>query len=153
MTALPDDLLAQLADIHLPDEAGWWPLAPGWWLLAGLALLLLLVFLLRTWLRFRRRRYLREAQAELRRLGRHQSPDSGWYGELNRLLKRAARAGYPDAGTDRLSGAPWSRFLADTSTLSPEDCQRFAEAALRPTPSLTGEEALALADQWLRDQS
>src|SRR5690606_8976602 len=25
------DPLSQLADIHLPDAVGWWPLAPGWW--------------------------------------------------------------------------------------------------------------------------
>ena len=29
--------LDQLADIHLPDPVSWWPLAPGWWMLLGLA--------------------------------------------------------------------------------------------------------------------
>src|SRR5690606_715539 len=26
------DPLGQLADVHLPDAVGLWPLAPGWWL-------------------------------------------------------------------------------------------------------------------------
>lgn len=27
--------LEQLRDIHLPADISWWPLAPGWWALAG----------------------------------------------------------------------------------------------------------------------
>ena len=30
---LPTDPLAELRDIHLPPEIGWWPLAYGWWIL------------------------------------------------------------------------------------------------------------------------
>ena len=28
-----------LRDLHLPDAIGWWPLAPGWWVLIALSLL------------------------------------------------------------------------------------------------------------------
>ncbi|MDD9890866.1 MAG: DUF4381 domain-containing protein, partial [Gammaproteobacteria bacterium] len=34
-----EELLAQLADIHLPGEISYWPPAPGWWVLAALLLL------------------------------------------------------------------------------------------------------------------
>ena len=30
---LPTDPLAELRDIHLPPEIGWWPPAYGWWIL------------------------------------------------------------------------------------------------------------------------
>jgi hypothetical protein len=33
-----------LRDIHLPGSIGWWPPAPGWWLLAGLLLAGLVAF-------------------------------------------------------------------------------------------------------------
>jgi len=39
MTAAPDKLLAQLYDIKDLDPVYWWPLAPGWWVLIGLALI------------------------------------------------------------------------------------------------------------------
>ena len=38
---------SQLADIHLPENIGMWPIAPGWWILLGLFVVLcLLIFLL-----------------------------------------------------------------------------------------------------------
>ena len=40
---LPNDPLAELRDIHLPPEIGWWPLAYGWWILIT-ALLTLTMF-------------------------------------------------------------------------------------------------------------
>ena len=39
----PQDPLSQLKDIHLPATGGFWPPAPGWWLLALILLLAHLV--------------------------------------------------------------------------------------------------------------
>jgi hypothetical protein len=33
-----NDPLTNLKDIHLPADISWWPLAPGWWILAALCL-------------------------------------------------------------------------------------------------------------------
>jgi len=43
-----------LRDIRLPAEPGFWPLAPGWWLLLGLALVLIL------WLGFKWYQYAKK---------------------------------------------------------------------------------------------
>ena len=38
--------LDKLRDIRLPDPAGWWPMAPGWWGLAALCLIVLTALML-----------------------------------------------------------------------------------------------------------
>lgn len=45
-----DDPLAGLRDIHLPPDVPFWPPAPGWFALAGLVVLVLLVLAVREWL-------------------------------------------------------------------------------------------------------
>jgi len=42
--------LLPLKDIHLPGAVLWWPPAPGWWVLAGLVLVLMVI----AWIRYRR---------------------------------------------------------------------------------------------------
>ncbi|MBS1202779.1 MAG: hypothetical protein H6R22_1288, partial [Chromatiaceae bacterium] len=69
--AIAPDPLAGLRDWHLPDPVSWWPPAPGWWLVAGLALAAC-ALTLHWWLRRRRRRHgapARAALGELERLG------------------------------------------------------------------------------------
>ena len=36
-----------LRDIHVPDPVGWWPPAIGWWLLAGIVALMVVLAVLR----------------------------------------------------------------------------------------------------------
>src|SRR5262245_66626316 len=64
MSALP------LRDIHLPGAISWWPPAPGWWVLAALAMLVAVVVGLYYWRERHRRtalRALRQVQAALGR--------------------------------------------------------------------------------------
>ena len=44
---MQQDPLSQLRDIHLPQSGGFWPPAPGWWLLIAIAIALgILAFVL-----------------------------------------------------------------------------------------------------------
>jgi MYXO-CTERM domain-containing protein len=52
-----------LRDIHLPDPVGWWPPAPGWWIIAALVLAGLAYAAV---LRYRRRRHRAALQAVAR---------------------------------------------------------------------------------------
>ncbi len=81
------ELLSQLRDIHTPEPVGWWPLAPGWWIL--LALIIIGVTALIVWLRSKRKRVTAISES-LRQL--KQLPDSGGKQELVTLLQLFRRA-------------------------------------------------------------
>ncbi|MDX5374096.1 MAG: DUF4381 domain-containing protein [Pseudomonadaceae bacterium] len=116
--------LDQLQPTIAPPPVPWWPPAPGWWALLVLVPLLLWgLWLLRRHLPRRRRAQqaqeqpldpLRQAAlAELARLvrpydGQHAGP---WLQQLNALLKRLARAHYPNDNSHVLSGRAWLAFL------------------------------------------
>jgi len=61
------ELLAQLRDVHLPEQPGWWPPAIGWWVLA-LVLTTLLAAALLFWRRWRANAWRRAALREHHRL-------------------------------------------------------------------------------------
>lgn len=64
--AQPQDPLAQLRDIHLPDPIGWWPPAPGWWIVAILAITLVFTGCYLLYMHRRRNRYRVAALNELK---------------------------------------------------------------------------------------
>jgi len=99
----PADLV--LRDVHLPPTPAWWPLAPGWWLLAGLLAMVVLFFVVRHWRRRqRRRRWLRWFDES----GLGDAP-AAQVAAMSDLLRRAARE--TDSSAVRLSGEAWLRFL------------------------------------------
>ncbi len=85
-------LLQQLQDIHAPEAAGWWPLAPGWWILIGITALII------TWLFWRLYRnrqnnlYRRQALILLKKIERN--PDEHAVENIFALLKRTALTTY-----------------------------------------------------------
>ena len=52
---MPEELLQRMRDIHYPDAPGWFPPAPGWWMLL-LLVLLAIAFLAHKWRVIRRAR-------------------------------------------------------------------------------------------------
>lgn len=120
--------LSRLHPLIEPSPIGDWPLAPGWWLLA----LLLLVMAGAVW------RWCRtpaavpvetevpapaadnsvdpiraEALAELAHMPRPYdgAPAGAWLQQLNALLKRLCRNHYPGANSHTLNGRKWLAFL------------------------------------------
>lgn len=115
--------LDQLEPLLAPAPVGWWPPAPGWWLLA-LALPVLSWGLFRLLRRLPRhaRSTAGEApldpqrQAALSELEQLPKPYDGaeagpWLQQLNALLKRLCRQRYPDSHSHTLSSRAWLAFL------------------------------------------
>jgi hypothetical protein len=106
-----------LRDIHGLDAVPWWPLAPGWWYLAGLVCLLLLAIGFRYWL-FYHAGWLGwrgDARRQLRELKKSLATDDphAVAGRLSELLRRIAmvRSGRQQAAG--LTGDSWLLWLAE----------------------------------------
>ena len=114
----PSAALSQLHDIHMPQRIQWWPLAPGWYLLAFLVVALLTLcafFLYHYYVKGRAKRqalhlltrYQKEYQSEMN------SQISA--ANLSLLLKRVALAYYPRETVASLQGDEWIIFLNQSS--------------------------------------
>ena len=155
--------LQQLRDIHLPLSAGWWPPAPGWWLLAA-AGSLCLVLAVRGWQRWQQRnRRWQTVQWELTALRAQTQTQTQtqtqlqnspiWFSRLNALLKRVARDIYPLQPIVALSGDDWVAFLQHSSAnaVEAEDLvATMVNACWQPHNSCDPQQALAFAGRWLQ---
>lgn len=152
----PQDPLAQLRDIHLPQAITWWPPAPGWWVLASLCLLLVAAGSWYFYRRYQRDSFRRQA---LRLLQSHfldwqQSGDSRLYmQQVNIVLKRTALLRFPESNVAALSGPQWMAFL---DRYSPQSSPGFSDGPLTqgpyapPAPEQDVEALQRLALTWLR---
>jgi Domain of unknown function (DUF4381) len=109
-----------LRDIHDLDAIPWWPPAPGWWVLAGLLVLLLLAALLRYWLRYSgimpgwrgdARRHLRALRRDLVKVEPREIA-----GRLSTLLRRIAMARGGRRQAAGLAGDVWLDWLEQHDT-------------------------------------
>jgi hypothetical protein len=103
-----------LRDLHLPDAIGLWPLAPGWWVLIALALIAL-GFLLRHYLRIRRRgaarrHALKQLDALTAEYDEHRDAVT-FSARLSELLRRTMLAYAPRHDVAGLTGDQWLDWL------------------------------------------
>lgn len=147
------DPLAQLRDIHLPETGGFWPPAPGWWLVGALVLVSLAALLL-FWRRHRRNTlWQRQARDLLADLEHSARKESRWFCELNALLKRVARQAFPERNPEAMSGQEWVDFLLETAPKDRIASRPLVEAMVasswQPTPAADPAQALNFAATWL----
>jgi Domain of unknown function (DUF4381) len=155
-----DPSLLPLRDIHLPQAVSWWPPAPGWWLLAGLALGAA------WWLyaRFARQRPKRAAlkalAAAVAALGQGEAPVRCLQ-RISVILRRfamtAAGAGTEEPqGVAGLTGERWLEFLDSRwprAAFSHGAGRRLVAAPYAPAASMEeAQELAALSRAWIKAQ-
>lgn len=114
----PEPALAQLRDIHLPEPIGWWPLAPGWYLLGFvlLALMGIMAYALRRHrLNGRAKRQALKLLATYHRDYLERSEAQLNAARVSELLKRVALVYFPREKVAGLQGDVWITFLNETS--------------------------------------
>lgn len=108
-----EDPLNALRDIHLPEPVGFWPPAPGWWLLT-LLVIAVAAGLFVYWRGRRARATQYDALTELERLEtlyRQNGNAVQLVAEISILLRRCCLATYPRADVAGLVDLEWLRFL------------------------------------------
>lgn len=161
MNATDPASLQNLNDIVLPEPIGWWPLAHGWYILAGLLLVILVMVFYRSARRWHTNRYRRAAEQELRLLSaaiQNPSECDSSLRQIPFLLKRVALSAYPRTDVAILSGADWYRFLNATTSkpVFPKSvCDTLEEIAYsrRDLAEVSGEPAktlIAACEYWVK---
>ncbi len=148
----PQDPLAALHPLREPGLIGWWPLAPGWWVVIALVALALAAGALVLYRKYAANAYRRLAVEQL------QSIHAQWLADgdsqnytvaVNALLKSVALYAYPAREVAGFSGPRWTQFLNDglaapgsdfpdsftnaayQQQVSSSDCQSLLDTALR----------------------
>ena len=100
------DPLAQLSDIHLPDNVHNYPIAPGWWLLAVIVLAILVYGIIKLRQYFKARKVQKQALKQL--------SAASETSVIVALLKWAALQYFPRAHVAHLTGDKFKGFLIES---------------------------------------
>ena len=138
----PQDPLANLHPLREPALIGWWPPAPGWWILLALVLLAIAVLGFFAYRHYRANAYRRQACVQLQLLHNKWLSDQDnqdYCVATNALLKSVALRAFPRQDVASRSGENWLNFLNDAlasgnASSIPFD-QSFADAAYRQDAS------------------
>ena len=112
---MKDPAALPLRDIHLPEPVSWWPPAPGWWILLGLSIFIILASWY--WRRLIIKRKLSAiylARKEFNEI--EEQLNSGVnakqiVNQLSILLRRLSISLYPRMEVAGLTGEAWLSFL------------------------------------------
>ncbi len=111
------DELAQLKDIHLPPSVGWWPLAPGWYLLMLLVFVVVIVLSYKIYRKKQHAKPKLQALALLKRYQQHYNKENNSQitsAHISELLRRVALVYFPREHVASLHGDSWLNFLNRT---------------------------------------
>jgi hypothetical protein len=100
-----------LRDIHLPGAIGWWPPAPGWWIIVAVLVAAVVLAFLRYQSHFRERAALRALRRTLERLAEGAEP-AHCLQQISMILRRFAMSMSERAdAVAGLTGEQWLKYL------------------------------------------
>lgn len=109
-----DETQLPLRDLHLPEQIGWWPLAPGWWLVLLVVATLIGYGL---WRAYKKRQHNAPRRYAMRELARyeteyleHRNPVTLGK-QLSELLRRGMLAYSPREEVAGITGEAWLEWL------------------------------------------
>lgn len=158
------DPLSQLADIHLPEPLGLWPLAPGWWVLFVLLCLLAYVGGRRFYAQWRRQRAchfaIRELDKSLHayRAAMQASPELAdasrlnFVNEMNAVMRRVALKNFPSAAVASLGGREWIAFIrthGDACLLDDKLAETLSQGRFAKQWEVDEQTLYRMAQQWI----
>lgn len=159
------DPLSQLADIHLPEPVGFWPPAPGWWVLFVVLCLTTYFVSKRSYASWRLRRTCSFALRELDAcLQTFQQSIAGLNGEaldarrldfvndVNSVLRRVALKQFPDQAPAGIGGQDWIAFLrthGNASMLDDRLAQTLSQGRFARHWDVDDKALYAMAHQWI----
>lgn len=127
-----EELLAQLADIHLPAEVSFWPPALGWWILALLLLIAGSFATRKLYEKAEQRKACQYALTELESCLKRLNESTGqkkllrYVNDVNTVLRRVALVKFPESNPGSLVGETWIAFIRRTGNSSRLDEQLSA---------------------------
>lgn len=150
----PQDPLAALHPLREPGLIGLWPLATGWWVLIGLAILLLLVAAVYGAKRYRAAAYRRQALQSLQHLWQtHQDNNDAttFLTATNALLKSVAMRSFNAREVASYSGQTWLDFLHQSMANRQQFATAFGTAAyVESVPELDLQQTREAAEAWIK---
>jgi hypothetical protein len=151
----PQDPLANLHPLRQPELIGWWPPAPGWWMLLGIAIIIVaaLVYLWRKHRKKNTYRRLALSQLQALRLQFESEEDTSVFiAQVNALLKSVALRAYPRTDVAAKHGAAWRSFLNLSLPPSEELQSDFDEAIYQKhCPSIDVAQVSRSAELWIKN--
>jgi hypothetical protein len=103
-----------LRDLHLPEAIGWWPLAPGWWVVVALLAIgagFLIRRYLQVWARGAARRHALQALGQITADFEQHHDTVTFSANLSELLRRTMLAYAPRQEVAGLTGDQWLAWL------------------------------------------
>jgi hypothetical protein len=147
--------LQDLRDVHLPGPIALWPPAHGWWIVLGVVVTGIIVFL---WIRAYRRRTkprrlaIAEFNAVKQQYGIHH--DDYWAVQrLSEIVRRYALAIFSRTEVAGLAGPSWLLFLdrtSGTNQFTEGAGQLLCSGAYRPPNPESAAVLFPLVERWIQ---